>query len=201
MRTILQKYIPEKAVDLVLDLFKKYPIYVKIVNNRRTKHGDFKVFRNGKTQITINHGLNKYHFLITLVHEFAHFVVHKEYKRGVKPHGVEWKQNFQHLMLPFLQSDIFPESLLPLLANYLKNPKASTGSDAHLMRALNQFDKTYQYKNYIFELEKGDVFILKNKKFKLGNRRRTRYECVDLHTKNIYLINQNAEIQKIENEK
>lgn len=200
MKSILQKYIPEKAMSLIVSLLEKHPIHIKIVNNRKTKHGDFKVSANGKTQITINCGLNKYHFLITLVHEIAHFIVFKKYGNSIKPHGIEWKRHFQHLMLPFLNSDIFPENVLSPLAKYLKNPKASTGSDAHLMRVLNQFNENSD-NNYIFELEKGDIFVLKNRKFKLGNKRRTRYECIDLQSKKRYLINENASIKKIKDEK
>ena len=60
---------------------------------------------NGDYQITINNDLNKYRFLITLIHEMAHLVTFKDMPRS-KPHGKEWKINFQRLMLPFLHPEI-----------------------------------------------------------------------------------------------
>jgi hypothetical protein len=188
----LEKYIPENAISLVVKILEENPITIKIVNKRTSKHGDFRKNKNGFMQITINNSLNKYQFLLTLIHEIAHFVTHQQYKM-VKPHGKEWKQNFQHLMLPFLQPSIFPEKLLPSLANYLKNPKASTGSDVKLTFELNQFNN-FTDKNFIFEIPEGSIFTFKNKIYKKGIKRRTRFECVEISSKKVYLFNQNAEI-------
>ena len=193
MIEILSKYIPNDAIEQVEGILKDHPIEIKIVNNRITKHGDFKKFKNGNLQITINNSLNKYQFLLTLIHEIAHLVTFKLYKR-VKPHGVEWKINFQHLMLPFLQPAIYPEELLPYLANYLKNPKASTGSDVNLTLALKQYDEM-SGKSFIFELPLGSIFTFNNKSFKKGIKRRTRFECVELSSNKNYLFNQNAEVK------
>ena len=194
----ISKYIPTNSIDLVAQILINNPISIKIVNKRATKHGDFKVFRNGKTQITINNNLNKYQFLLTLIHEIAHFETFQKNRRA-KPHGIEWKRNFQHLMLPFLQPTIFPNSLLPYLANYLKNPKASTGSDVKLSRELLRFNET-STKNFLFDLQTGELFNFKNKTYKLGQKRRTRFECLEIKSKKLYLFNQNAEIDIIKNE-
>ena len=102
---ILSEYLPEASVAKVLSLLDKYPCHLKIVNKRRTKHGDFKRYADGKIQITINNDLNPYRFLFTLIHEFAHLITFEEFKR-VKPHGQEWKRNFKLLMLPFLNPDV-----------------------------------------------------------------------------------------------
>ena len=189
----LSKYLPENSIDLVQEILEEHHIKIKIVNKRTTKHGDFKRFPNGDFQITINNSLNEYQFLLTLVHEIAHFVTYKQSKR-VKPHGIEWKRNFQHLMLPFVQPSIYPTTILPLLANYLKNPKASTGSDVKLTYALKQFDEM-SGKNYIFELNEGSLFNFNGKTYKKGNTRRTRIECLETSSNRIYLFNQNAEIE------
>lgn len=194
MRAVLTKYIPENSIDLTCQLIEKHPIHIKVVASRKTKHGDFRVI-NHTTEITINNNLNSYHFLLTLIHEIAHFVTYKEYGHKVKPHGIEWKKNFQHLMLPFLSPNIFPVELLPYLAKYLKNPKASTGSDTYLMKMLNQYNEKSN-DNYIFELEKGAIFVFRERVFKLGNKKRTRYECIEIATKKLYLINQNTLVKK-----
>ena len=192
----LSKYLPQNSVNLVAEILSQHPITIKIVNNRTTKHGDFKRTKRGKFQITLNNSLNSYQFLLTLIHEIAHFTTHKQYKR-VKPHGIQWKTQFQHLMLPFIHPSIFPLELLPYLANYLKNPKASTGSDVNLTYALKQFDAISE-KNMIIEIEHGSLFLFNNKTFKKGNLRRTRFECIELSSHRTYLFNQNAEVVLLE---
>lgn len=200
MTEILSKYIPTNAVIQVVSILNQHPISIKITKDRKTKHGDFKVLPNGKKQISINHNLNKYQFLITLIHEIAHFTTFKKYRK-VKPHGLEWKMEFQQLMLPFLRPEVFPNSMLPVLAKHFKNPKASTSSDINLSLALKQFDKN-SGKNFIFEIATGSIFEFNNKFYKKGNKRRVRFECVELKSAKTYLFNPNAEITLVnKNEK
>ncbi len=195
MKSTLEKYLPNLAVNQVDDLLRQHPCKLKIVNNRKTKHGDFRKLPSGLYQITINNDLNHYRFLLTLIHEIAHLVTHKE-KGRVKPHGIAWKQNFQHLMLPFIHPEIYPTEILPFLANYLKNPKASTDADVHLSLALKQYDEK-NGNSYIFEIPIQSKFVHNKRIFERGNKRRTRYECIEIATKKRYLFHQNAEVQLV----
>ncbi|WP_233898386.1 SprT-like domain-containing protein [Tenacibaculum piscium] len=194
MREILLKYIPENAILLVEYLIKEYQINLKIVDKRQSKHGDFRTFPNGKTQITINNNLNKQQFLLTLIHEIAHHITHQKFGK-VQPHGNEWKTVFQHLMLPFLRPDIYPTKILPYLAHYLKNPKASTDSDVHLSLALKGGVASVG-KVFVFEILNGELFQFKGNLYRKGNKRRTRFECLNLVNKRVYLFNQNAEVMQ-----
>ena len=195
MQAQLQKFIPNKAIPKVVSLLEHDHLIVKIKNERKTKHGDYRSLPNGKHQITINSNLNRYRFLITLIHEIAHFEAFNTYGRQIKPHGKEWKQTFQHLMLPFLRLEIFPSELLPLLANHFKNPKASSDTDIKLAYALKQFDIGHK-KTYVFEVPIGRHFKLYNGRiFKQGNQRRKRFECTEVKTGKLYLFNPNAEVE------
>jgi len=198
MQSTLEPYIPKQALSQVLVLLRHDNLVVKVKKERKTRHGDYRKLPNGKHQITINSNLNVYRFLLTLIHEIAHFEAYKQFGRFVKPHGIEWKRNFQHLMLPFLNPEIFPNVLLPLLANHFKNPKASSDTDIRLALALKQFDEPND-KTYIFEVSFNSKFKLDNGKvFKKGNKRVKRYECIEIKTGKLYLFNPNAEVQLLE---
>ncbi|RDK84287.1 SprT-like domain-containing protein [Marinirhabdus gelatinilytica] len=195
MQEILAKYIPQAAVEPTFELIKTNNVYLKIVNERVTRHGDYRKTPNGQHQITVNANLNKYRFLITLIHEIAHLVAFSKFGRNIKPHGKEWKHSFTMLMLPYIRPEIFPSQLLPLLAIHFKNPRASSDTDAKLSLALKQYDAPND-KNYIFEIPPGGLFRLYNGKiFKRGNKRVKRYECLEVSTGRMYLFNPNAEVE------
>jgi len=197
MQNLIQKYIPDYALTPLLQLLEQDHLVLKIKKERKTRHGDYKGLANGKHQITVNSNLNEYRFLITLIHEIAHFETYKKFGRFVKPHGKEWKHTFQHLMLPFLNPDIFPNELLPLLAKHFKSPKASSDTDAKLALALKKYDEP-NGKTYIFEVPLGTNFKLYNGKiFQKGNKRVKRFECVEIKTGKLYLFNPNAEVELI----
>ena len=195
MESTLAKYLPEKAVHNCFTLIKDYGVHLKIVNERKTRHGDYRKMPDGTLQITVNGSLNKYRFLITLIHEIAHLKAFQEFGFQIKPHGREWKKTFTMLMLPFINPQVFPQDLLPYLARHFKNPKASSDTDAALAIKLKSYD-TQTDKNYIFEIPHGSLFKIYNGKvFKKGNKRVKRYECVEVSTGKVYLFQPNAEVE------
>ncbi len=197
MQQTLSKYIPAQAVSPVFELIKTFGVHLMVVNERVTRHGDYRRMADGSHQITVNTSLNSYRFLITLIHEIAHLVAFEKYGRAIKPHGKEWKYTFQQLMLPFIRPEIFPSKLLPLIAKHFKNPKASSDTDALLSIMLKQFDPENN-KYYIFEIPTGDNFRIYNGKvFKKGKKRVKRYECVEQATGKVYLFQPNAEVDPI----
>ncbi|MEO9512024.1 MAG: SprT-like domain-containing protein [Flavobacteriaceae bacterium] len=199
MSTTLQKYLPERAVVPCFELIQTYKVHLKVVGHRVTRHGDYRRMQNGLHQITVNASLNKYRFLITLVHEIAHLVAFEKYGRRIKPHGPEWKKTFQHLMVPFIRPEVFPSQLLPIIANHFKNPKASSSTDARLSIALKTFDREERKNSYVYEIPTGSTFRLYNGKlFRKGERRIKRYECVELVSGKVYLFQPNAEVELIQ---
>ena len=195
----LAKYIPEHAVKPVFDLIVANQVHLKIVNERATRHGDYRKGPSGKHEITVNSSLNKYKFLITLIHEIGHLVAFEKFGRKIKPHGQEWKYTFQQLMVPYIRPEIFPNHLLPLLAKHFRNPSASSDTDATLALALKQFDKQND-NNYVFEIPFGSVFRIKNGKvFKKMAVRTKRFECLEISSGKLYLFNPNAEVELLPN--
>ncbi|WP_333695701.1 SprT-like domain-containing protein [Flavobacterium sp.] len=198
MSVVLLKYLPEHAVEPVFELIKTHSVHLKIVNERVTRHGDYRRHPSGKHQITVNANLNKYRFLITLVHEIAHLAAFEKYGRNIKPHGNEWKITFQRLMIPFIRPEIFPNSVLPLVANHFRNPTASSDTDARLAFALKQFDERKPDIHFMHEVPSGSFFRIKNGRvFQKKGLRVKRYECLEVQTGKLYLFNANAEVEII----
>lgn len=197
MKDVLQKYLPERAVQPCIDLIKNHRVYLQIVKQRKTRHGDYRKLPSGQVKITVNANLNQYRFLITLLHEFGHLVAYQKYGYRIKPHGIEWKTCFQQLMLPFISPAIFPDKLLPLLANHFRNPTASSDTDAVLSFALKEFDAP-NAKNYIFEIPKGRRFRIDNGRvFTKGKKLVKRYECICEQTGQTYVFQPHAEVEPI----
>ncbi len=197
MKQILEKYIPEHAVDLVFDMIVTNNVHLKIVNERVTRHGDYRKASNGKHEITVNATLNKYKFLMTLIHEIAHLVAFEKFGKLIKPHGTEWKYTFQRLMLPFLRPEIFPSQLLGLLALHFKNPTASSDTDARLTLAMKKYDEQTDL-NYIFEIPTGSLFRIKGGRiFQKQEKKIKRYVCLEVKTGKKFLFNPNAEVEII----
>jgi hypothetical protein len=201
---LLEKYIPENAVTpIVKFIFSQKGLHLKITRERSTKLGDYKQINRFQHRITINHNLNKYQFLITLLHEIAHYLTYKQYGTKVKPHGKEWKKIFGGLLSDYINTKNFPDELLPFLIKYAQNPKASTSGDGDLHLQLSKYNThNNPATKYIFELEYGQKFELPNGVvYQLQEKRRTRYKCMRLDNRKIYLIHKNAEVFPIDNNK
>ncbi|MFV8362227.1 SprT-like domain-containing protein [Flavobacterium sp. ZT3P35] len=191
----LAKFLPDHAVKPAFELIVAHGVHLKIVNERATRHGDYRKGLSGKHEITVNGSLNKYRFLMTLIHEIAHLVAFEKYGRNIKPHGHEWKHTFQQLMVPYIRPEIYPNHLLPLLARHFRNPSATSDTDTTLALALKQYDNQND-KNYVFEIPYGSVFRIKNGKiFKKIAVRTKRFECLEMSSGKTYLFNPNAEVE------
>ncbi len=115
-REILADYIPENAIPVALNWLENSNVQLRITKSRSSKLGDYRPPLLKKFhRISVNHNLNKYNFLLTFVHEYAHLKNWDQFQRNVKPHGVEWKKAFRELMEPFLEKDIFPADLKPVV--------------------------------------------------------------------------------------
>ncbi len=199
---VLSKYLPEEFIDMVVELLVTHPVAFKIVKPRKTKLGDFRV--NGRTekpQITVNGDLNKYSFLITTLHEFAHLINFKENGPYVAAHGQEWKNIYSRLILPTIESKKLPKDIETALLNSLINVKASSCSDVNLNRTLIRYDEKNEEQDTLESLDKNSIFDLNGRLFRKGNLRRTRFYCTEIDSDKGYLVHGLAQVKEIKDGK
>lgn len=202
-KEILQKYIPLKSVDVIASWIPRFQFNLKITHNRNSKLGDYRRPAHSADihRITVNHNLNQYAFLITLVHEVAHLVTFEQYRnsfREIKPHGTEWKRNFKNLIWSFLNEEIFPPEVLYALKNYMNNPAASSCSDTDLQRVLKRYDKN---KTTVFleDVKEGSAFKINGRTFIKGKLRRVKFECREIGNRGgLYLVSGIAEVVEVQ---
>lgn len=192
----LSKYIPSEAAPIISQWINDTSCRFKVTKSRSSKLGDYRApYRGNPHQITVNHDLNPYAFLLTTVHEFAHLKTYQDFNNRVKPHGEEWKNNFKSLIQPFLKLNIFPTEVVVAINNYMNNPAASSCTDLNLFRILKKYDTNPHTVIHVEQLPEQSIFQLKNgRTFQKMEKLRKRYKCLELSTQKIYLFHPIAEV-------
>lgn len=198
----LSRYLPDGFEQMVADLILEYPCKFVVAKPRATKLGDYRApFPPVKYhQITVNGNLNKYSFLVTTLHEFAHLHCFVQNGRSVKPHGEEWKACYRKLILQALELQLIPKDIEIALVNSLANMKASSCTDLQLSKALRNYDQKKENETLLSDIPKNSTFALSGRIFRKGELRRTRYVCEEVNTKRQFLVHTHAEIKLITNE-
>ena len=197
---VLSKYIPVSCVDICTTWIVEKNIHLRITRGRASKYGDYKPLENGGGHhISVNHDLNPYSFLITFTHEVAHLHSFIRYRHRHDPHGKEWKHEFRELLNDFIRKKIFPSDIETALLNYVQNPTASSCSDQQLHRVLKKYDKVSENPViHLEELAQGTKFSIHQSKsglvFQKGDKRRTRFHCIEVKSRREYLVNGLAEV-------
>jgi hypothetical protein len=196
---IFDKYVPKVFSPVLADLLLASNVSFKVVKSRKTKLGDFRMSQFVKQPIiTINRDLNQYSFLITSLHEFAHYHTFQKYGNSVLPHGKEWKEAFRNLLIPVINSGQLPKDIETALMSSLVNTKASSCSDLPLARTLHRYNNSESSEYRLEELPKNATFALNNRFFLKLNKRRTRYECKELSSGKIFLVHALVTVIKTE---
>lgn len=188
-------HFPPEVAEYCFQLWQDHPFDFIVSKARGTKLGDFRYSPTKGYQVTVNHNLNPYAFLVTFIHEVAHRVTYDIHKSNVNPHGIEWKRNFYKLFEPILDEELLPASLVHILKKYLQNPAATSTGYSPLVNVLATFDSQTAIGTRLIDLEEGTVFQLKNLILIKGKLRRTRYICQDTQSRKNYLVAKNAYVQ------
>lgn len=208
-REELSPYLPKPAIDYILQWFELNNVRFRIAPARTTKFGDYRTASKSKPAIiSVNCNLNKYDFLITLVHEMAHDavmakvslngsrVMFRRIQDRPKPHGMEWKSNYYSLMAPLMHKAVFPDGILYALQAYFLKAKATVKSNQNLAFALSKFDSP-DGNEFLQDLPLDAIFqIPGGRSFRKQELIRKRYRCQSLDNRKMYLFSPLAKVSR-----
>lgn len=197
--TALKNFLPEASFDGVARYLHQYKVHLTITKERQSVLGNYrsKIFDKAH-RISINGNLNKYSFLITLLHELAHLLAYEKYGNSIQAHGRQWRDEFRKILNEFIPQRIFPLDIEAALLKSLQHPAATTCAEPHLTRVLKKYDEKKEGYVFVEELPEGSLFKVNNGiLFKKGERIRTRFKCTQIDTKKVYLFSPVYEVARV----
>jgi SprT protein len=195
----LREYLPDGSFELVMPLILQHKVHLTVSRERQTKLGDYRNAYAGKNhRISVNGNLNKYAFLITLLHELAHLLAFEQYGNRIQPHGREWKHTYGLVLKDFLAQNLFPLDIANELKATLHNPGASTCSEENLQRILKNYDRRRAGVKLVEDLNEGQHFrIPGGRSFVRGQKLRKRIKCFELPGMQPFLFSPVYEVMEI----
>lgn len=195
----LQNYLPPGTSPAVTAYLHRYKVHLTVARERKSILGDYRHSTGYQNhRISVNGNLNKFSFLITLLHELAHLLTFEQHGNRVAAHGREWKIIYGQLLQQFLQHKIFPPDIERELLRSLKNPAASSCAEDGLLRVLRQYDESRNEHQLVEELPAGAVFRIKDGRiFQKGEKLRKRYKCEEVKTGKLYLFSPVYEVSAV----
>jgi hypothetical protein len=196
----LHQYLPPGTGAPVTSFLHQYKVHLTITRERTTILGDYRHRTpHSAHRISVNSNLNKFSFLITLLHELAHLLTFEKFGNNVQSHGAEWKSIFSKLLKQFIEQDIFPPDIRKALIESLRNPAASSCGEDGLLRVLRNYDTRKNNHHFVEEIKPGSIFRTRDGRiFKKGHKLRKRYQCQEVKTRKLFLFSPVYEVELIE---
>lgn len=196
---LLNNYLPAGTYEPVLDYLRRFKVHLTIAKERKSVLGDYRHrTHQDNHRISVNGNLNKYSFLITLLHEIAHLLTFEQHGNKVLAHGREWKTLYSRLLDQFLQHNIFPPDIKAELLQSLQNPAASTCAEDGLLRVLRRYDAKESHNRLIEELITNALFRIDDGRiFQKKEKLRKRFKCVEVKTGKVYLFSPVYEVEEV----
>ena len=193
----LQKFLPPATYEAVLQYLQFYKVHLTVARERKSILGDYRHrthFSNHR--ISVNGNLNKFSFLITLLHELAHLLTFEQCGNRVLSHGREWKMIYGQLLHQFVQNKIFPGDIEKELLSSLKNPAATSCAEDNLIRVLRKYDDVKSHNRLVEEIPANGIFLCNDGRvFKKGQKMRKRFQCTEIRTGKVYLFSPVYEVE------
>lgn len=195
----LNDYLPPDTFEPLAGYLMQHKVHLTVARERKSILGNYRNAVHNRThRISVNSNLNRYSFLITLLHELAHLLTFNKYRNQVQPHGKEWKELFGQLLAQFVKSKVFPADIEKELLASLNNPAASSCAEDGLMRVLRRYDPKAEGQMLVEEIPVQSLFRLKDGRvFKKGEKLRKRYRCEEVGSKKVYLFSPVYEVELV----
>jgi SprT protein len=193
----LAAYLPDGTFEQVMAYIVEYKVHLTLTRERQSILGDYRhPDRKGGHRISVNGTLNKYAFLITLLHEIAHLITFIHFGNRVASHGKEWKGEFSKILKQFVGKGFLPADVEEAVRQSIQNPAASSCADDNLMRTLKRYDKRKENHFFVEQIPLHQLFRTKDGRiFKKGEKIRKRYRCEEVATSRIYLFSPIYEVE------
>lgn len=191
---VLEQYLPANTLPFLRKWFGDYAIHIRITKNRDSKLGDYRKLPDRSHQITVNSTLDKQLFFFVLTHELAHLIAFEMYNNRISAHGKEWKNTFREMLLESLS--VYTSDLQPVILKFSKNPKANFMASPELVR---YFHIENPEDNFVFveDLLINDDFNYKGDSYKIIEKKKKLYLCINIRNSKKYLFRPLAKVEKI----
>lgn len=191
---VLDQYLPSNTHPFLKKWFADYFIHIKITKNRNSKLGDYRRLPDKSHQITVNSTLDKQLFFFVLTHELAHLLAFEKFKFRISAHGKEWKDTFREMLLESIE--VYSEDLKPIILRFSRNPKANFMASPELVRYFHIEDSEDQ-SIFVENLLINDEFRYKGDGYRILEKKKKLYLCVNLENSKKYLFRPLAKVEKL----
>jgi SprT protein len=193
----LQDYLPAGTYEPVLSYLRQFKVHLTVAKERKSILGDYRHrTHHDHHRISVNGNLNKYSFLVTLLHELAHLLTFEQFGNKVMAHGKEWKIIYGRLLDQFLQHKVFPPDIEKELMLSLQNPAASSCAEDGLLRVLRKYDPSGSKFMLVEEVVQHAIFRTEDGRvFQKGKKLRKRFQAKEIKTGKIYLFSPVYEVE------
>lgn len=191
--SILEQYLPSDTQPFLKRWFASYKIHIRITRDRNSKLGDYRKMPDKSHEISINSTLDRQLFFFVLTHELAHLIAFEKFGGRISAHGQEWKSTFREMLLESIS--IYTSDLQPVIRQFAKNPKANFMASPELVRYFH-IDDPDDSQVFVEQLAPDSEFLYKGDLYKMIEKKKKLYLCVNLKNSKKYLFRPLAKVEK-----
>lgn len=191
--SILEQYLPSDTQPFLRRWFASYKIHIRITRDRNSKLGDYRKMPDKSHEISINSTLDRQLFFFVLTHELAHLIAFEKFGGRISAHGQEWKSTFREMLLESIS--IYTSDLQPVIRQFSKNPKANFMASPELVRYFH-VDDPDDSQFFVEQLAPDSEFLYKGDLYKMIEKKKKLYLCVNLKNSKKYLFRPLAKVEK-----
>ncbi|MEE2787136.1 MAG: SprT-like domain-containing protein [Myxococcota bacterium] len=187
----LSPFLPGGTLTLFEAWLCPFHFRIIVTRPRQSKLGDFRMGPGEeRSVITINGDLEPHQFALTLTHEIAHLMTFAEHGYRIRPHGPEWKRCFGYLLRQLAAIETLPLKFRRALRRHAIRPKSASVLDPELYRIILELQGVEG--QCLDHVPIGAEFVFRGLRFRKLSTARSRCECRELTSGQLYRISRMA---------